>query len=263
MKNWILPGVFAVLFFPLTLLAESKFDGTWKVDIGKHQASSKPIVFQLQNGTFKCDTCVPQYEVKADGQDHTLSGTPYLDMIAVRIVDDSHVELIQKKKGKTVGTITLAVSSNGNSLSIAFDDAADTNSDPVTGKEILTRVANGPAGSHAISGSWRLAKEESISDNGLVFTFEWQDDSVQLTTPTGQSYTAKLDGTEAPYRGDPGITSVSVKRIDQNTIEETDKRDGKAINIIRMTVSPDGKTMTLASNDLLRGRLSKDVAVKQ
>src|SRR6516225_820611 len=33
--------------------------------------------------------------------------------------------------------------------------------------------------------------------------------------------------TEAPYKGDPGTTSVSVKKISDHALEETDKRDGK------------------------------------
>jgi len=37
--------------------------------------------------------------------------------------------------------------------------------------------------------------------------------TLNMTTPTGQSYTAKLDGMEVPYVGDPGITTVSLKRI--------------------------------------------------
>jgi hypothetical protein len=84
-----------------------------------------------------------------------------------------------------------------------------------------------------------------------------------MSSPTGQSYTAKLDGTEAPYKGDPGTTSVSVKKVDKNTIVETDKRDGKVISIARMTVAADGKSMTIAVNDKLHGTTSQVVAMKQ
>jgi hypothetical protein len=84
-----------------------------------------------------------------------------------------------------------------------------------------------------------------------------------MTTPTGQSYTAKLDGTEAPYKGDPGTTSVSVKRTDKNSFEETDKRDGKVIGIAKNTVSPDGKTLTVAVTDTLHGTTSQFEAKKQ
>jgi hypothetical protein len=88
-------------------------------------------------------------------------------------------------------------------------------------------------------------------------------DRLTMTTPTGQSYTAKLDGTEAPYKGDPGTTSVSVKRLDKNTFEETDKRDGKVTMVARITVAADGNSMTFAIDDKLRGASSKFVAVKQ
>jgi len=37
-----------------------------------------------------------------------------------------------------------------------------------------------------------------------------------MTTPTGQKYTAKMDGTEAPFSGDPGLTAVSVKKMGAN-----------------------------------------------
>ncbi len=80
-----------------------------------------------------------------------------------------------------------------------------------------------------------------------MFTNKVEGDSLSMSTRTGQSYTAKLDGTEAPYKGDPGTTSVSVKKVDKNTIEETDKRDGKVISVARMTVAADGKNMTIAN----------------
>jgi len=56
---------------------------------------------------------------------------------------------------------------------------------------------------------------DSLSDNGLAFTYKVEGESLTMSNPTGQSYTAKLDGTEAPYKGDPGTTSVSVETIGQ------------------------------------------------
>jgi len=84
-----------------------------------------------------------------------------------------------------------------------------------------------------------------------------------MSNQTGQSYTAKLDGTEAPYKGDPGTTSVSVKKTGPNGIDETDKRDGKVISIAHMTVSADGKTLTFAVEDKLHGTTAKFTAQKQ
>jgi hypothetical protein len=39
--------------------AELFFEGTWKIDITMHQASSEAMVFQIPNGTFTCETCTP------------------------------------------------------------------------------------------------------------------------------------------------------------------------------------------------------------
>jgi hypothetical protein len=67
-------------------------------------------------------------------------------------------------------------------------------------------------------------------------------DEITMTNPTGQSYTAKLNGTDAPVKGYPGYTSVSVKMIGKDTLLETDKRDSKVIGVFKMTVAADGKT---------------------
>jgi hypothetical protein len=133
----------------------------------------------------------------------------------------------------------------------------------VSGTDHLKRVAKGPAGSSAISGSWRDEKADVATADALIFTFKSEAaDSLSYSTPTGQSYTAKLDSTDAPYAGDPGTTSVSLKRIG-DSIEETDKRDGKVISVSKLTVSKDGKTITIDVDDKLNGTKATYVAVKQ
>lgn len=251
------------LLMPALAMAQSAFDGTWKVDIKTAQFPEKPEVYLLQDGMYHCKTCAPPIDIKADGQDQKVTGHPYYDTMSIKVVDDRTIEETHKKNGKTVATSKTWVSPDGNTLMFEFNDSSATNADPVTGKGEETRVAKGPAGSHAISGSWRAAKMESVSDNGLLFTYKVEGDSLTMTTPTGQSYTAKLDGTEAPYKGDPGTTSLSVKRLDKNTMEETDKRDGKVISVARMTVAADGKSMTIAVNDKLHGTTLQFVAEKQ
>jgi hypothetical protein len=125
------------------------------------------------------------------------------------------------------------------------------------------RVAAGPAGSNAISGSWRMTKMENMSDNGIQWTYKVSGDELTMTTPTGQSYTAKMDGTEVPYKGDPGITTVSVKKMGKDTLEETDKRDGKVIGVMKSTLNSDGKTMRIVYEDKRTGQTTKSTATKQ
>jgi len=81
--------------------------------------------------------------------------------------------------------------------------------------------------------------------------------------PAGQSYAAKLGGTDTPINGDLSHTTVSVKRIDSNTIEEIESRDGKVVEIARIAVSADGKTLTWSGGDKAKGTAWQFVAQKQ
>jgi hypothetical protein len=263
MKKLLWFVLLLALLTPGLAMAQSAFDGTWKVDIKTAQFPTKPDVYVLQDGMYHCKTCVPAIGIKADGQDQKVTGHPYFDTMSIKLVDDRTIEETDKKNGKVVATSKTWASADGNKLMFEFTDSSDSNADPVTGKGEETRVAKGPVGSHAISGSWRASKMESVSDNGLVFTYRVAGDSLTMTNLTGQSYTAKLDGTEAPYKGDPGTTGVSVKKLDTNKMEETDKRDGKVISIARMTLSADGKSMTIAVDDKLHGTTMQLTALKQ
>jgi hypothetical protein len=267
MKNtrWIVLAMSLLvgLLMPAMVMAQSAFDGTWKFDLKTAKFPEKPDVYLLQDGMYHCKTCVPPLDVKADGQDQKVSGQPYYETKSVKVVDERTIEENDKKNGKTVTTSKTWVSADGNTLMFEFTDSSATNGDPVTGKGEETRVAKGPSGSHAISGSWRMSKMDVLSDNALAITYKVEGDSLSMNSPTGQTYTAKLDGTDAPYKGDPGTTSVSVKRVDKNTMEETDKRDGKVISVARMMVSADGKTMTFKVEDKLHGTTSQFTAAKQ
>jgi len=258
MKKLLLFGLLIALVVSVPAIAQSAFDGTWKFNLNDAQFAKKPDVFVLQDGMYHCKTCVPPIDVKADGQDQPVEGHPYFDSVNIKVVDDRTIEEVDKKNGKTVATGKTTVSQDGKTANFEFTDSSNTNGDPVSGKGTITQVAKGPAGSHAVSGSWVTSKLDTLSDNGLLVTF-----SLSMTNPTGQSYVAKLDGTDAPYKGDPGITSVSVKSMGENTIEETDKRDGKVISVARMTVGSDGKIITLKVEDKLRGSNSQFTATKQ
>ena len=263
MKKLLFIGLATLLLMSVIAAAQSAFDGTWKIDLNKADLSKKPDVFLLQNGMYQCKTCVPPVEVKADGEDHPVSGHPYYDSVAVKVINDHEIEETDKKNGKTVTVTKVMVSPNGNTANFEFTDSSNTNGEPVTGKGESTREAKGPAGSNAISGSWRTTKLEGFSDNGLMWTYKVSGDELSMTTPTGQSYMAKLNGPEAPMKGDPGTTSVSVKIMGKNTLEETDYRDGKPISISKMVVTPDGKTMKVMVDDKMRNTKSEFTAMKQ
>ena len=252
----------AILCLATCAKAQSALDGTWKFDKDTAKFPTKPDEYLLKDGMYHCKTCVPQLDVKADGQDHSVTGHPYYDTANIKMVDDHSIEETYKKSGKVVSTSKSTVSADGSTVTFEFSDSSASSGDPVTGKGQATRVGKVPAAAHAISGSWRTAKMDTISDNAMTVTFKVNGDTLAMSNPTGQAYTAKLDGTDAPYKGDPGTTSVSVKKMGPNSIEETDKRDGKVISVSRLTVSADGKTLKVQWQDKLHGTSGEVSATK-
>lgn len=63
----------------------------------------------------------------------------------------------------------------------------------------------------------------------------------------GEKLDAKFDGKYSLIEDDPARTMVAVKLIDRNTVEQTNRRDGKIVFVVRLTVTPDGKTIHASS----------------
>jgi hypothetical protein len=245
-------GLLLMALLPSPAFAQSSLDGTWKIDLGTLPLSKSTLVWKLADGVYQCKSCVPSVEVKANGQDQPTPGQPY-DTISVRAIDARTVEEIEKKGGQVVSDETFRVSRDGNTATDEF----------MNWRVSMIRVAKGPAGSHALSGSWRPVRRESISDKELIVTYRVVGETLTMSRPTGESYSAKLDGTFAAYQGNPGITGVSVKRIAANSIEQTDEFNGKPINVIRMTLAPDGRSMTIVVKDAEARTTAQFAALKQ
>jgi len=235
-----------------TAAAQSSLNGTWKLDLDTLPTTRGPFVWLIEDGIYHCNSCIPPIRVQANGRDQKVSGQPY-DTISVSLIDDRTVREVEKKNGQTVSDEKFTVSPDGRT---ATDEFANW-------KVSMRRIEKGPSGSHALSGSWQPFKQESVSSQGLVITFRWEGKVLLMSRPTGQSYRARLDGGDAPYHGDPHVSSVSLKRIDANTVEETDKLNGKAVTVARITVRADGKSLTIAARNPEVGTTSYFTATKQ
>lgn len=251
MENVIIAGALVALVLPAVSMAQSSFDGTWKVDFNSAMPR-KVNVWLLQNGMYRCTSCTPNIDVKADGKDQVVKGQPY-DTISVKVMDHQRVTEIEKRNGQTVSDEKFTVSDDGNTVTDEFGNW----------KLIMTRIAKAPTGAHALSGSWQPLKMESISDKELLITYKLEGDNFNMSRPTGQSYTAKLDGRDAPYRGDPDTNGVAVMLIGKNLIEETDKLNGKVVSVTRITVAPDGKSITVSVKDVQDGTTNEFKMLKE
>ena len=262
MKNMLFVVSLVFALAPAASAAQSVFDGTWKTDLSSIDFPAKPSVYVFKDGMYECKTCASKILVKSDGKDQKLEGNPYADTLSVKIIDANHVEMVSKKAGKVVARSKFSVSTDRNSMLREFANNSPTNAEVVKGTTSYARVAYDKTGSHQMSGSWKAIKADKRSDNGLIVTYKSEGTTMSMSTPTGESYSAKTDGTDAPFKGDPGTTSVSVK-VRKNSLEETYKRDGKVIGMSRIDVNAGGKKAKVDWIDHLTKTNGNYVMMKQ
>jgi hypothetical protein len=237
-----------VFGFVGTLLAQGPYDGTWKISLDQlklwQSRGAVRLEFLLQNSTFQCMSCNPKINVNADGTDRAVSpANKDFDTMAVRLVNDNTVETICKKGGKTIETSRYTVSGDGKELSLNTTEYPKGGEPPYMIKNTFVRVGAASAGSHALSGSWRLQIPE------FIFTIKSSNNSLVILHK-GKSYETKLDGKDAPLKvkGDSASYTASLTRVNDRSIDGILKRDGKTIAVIHLTISADGKTMTMKAD---------------
>jgi len=261
MKRFLFPLL--MLLLPGFAAAQSPFDGTWVVKPEATQLPRSPEVYALYNGIYECGSCVPKIKANADGKDYPVAGSPYFSAIAIRVVDDHAIELIEKQKEKVVYKELDKVSADGGTLQQDITDLAAPNGQEVVAQVTFKRVGMGPAGSNAVAGSWLAQKIRFLSENGITVTYHGTAQRLEASNPGGEGYAAKFDGKEYPVNGDPAHSTVSLKKINANTIVETDRQDGKVHYMLRMTVSRDGKMMKVIERDEERGTKTTYVLEKK
>ena len=228
--------------------SQSPFDGTWIIDTSKNEdlANEQPKVFLVADGMFRSADTV----LKADGKDYSVPATGYWDTVSVRIVDDHTVEVTSKKAGKPMFTETDTASVDGNTLTQVVKDTSEA--EAVTFENLYKRVGPVTPGAHVLSGTWQVFKQ-SRSENSTIITYKCTSDGFSAATPLGEKFDAKFDDKFYLIEDDPARTLVAVKRINANTVEMTNQRDGKIVFVVRLEVKPDGKTIHASSKSMEDG----------
>jgi hypothetical protein len=111
-----------------------------------------------------------------------------------------------------------------------------------------------------LEGSWLLDVEKSTfkgapGPKGQTRTYAMRDDIEKMTSrgvssdkkPSLVQYEARYDGKDYDITGSLGGDKISLRRIDANTTESSQKRAGKVVIVATRTVSADGKTLTVVS----------------
>jgi hypothetical protein len=236
-----------LLLAPTLCPGQSAFDGTWRPD-PQRPAHPKTETAVLANGEYQCPSCTPPYTAKADGHDQALQGNQYFDTISIAIIDDHTITKTGKKDGRVIADTKVVVSADG-ATKTEVQTIIGMAPVPVELTSVFSRVSAGRPGSHAVSGGWQMTQMD-VSNHVEDTTFKMGGGALAMIDRMGRSFTAKLDGTPAPYKGSDEFNSVSVKLVDERTIEESDLNDGKVVKISSWALSPDGQTMHARFDDM-------------
>src|SRR5262245_1489353 len=87
-----------------------------------------------------------------------------------------------------------------------------------------------------------LTSRVEVMGETINFTFDGYDSNNASIFPAELSI--KLDGKDYPIADDPTRDTIAMKKIDDYTMEETNKKGGKVTTITRTVYAKDGKSRT-------------------
>ena len=223
-------------------------DGTWLADVSTVKFDQTPDEFMLTDGVYSCATCIPPItNFAADGAFHPIADRATYDSMSVAQVDDKTVKFVRRKGDKETGNNSLTVSADGKTLVNKYTSLNNANGKATSGETTLTRVGDPVAGAHAMSGQWEVGQISNISPEALTVTYKVEGDTLTSTAATGESYSAKLDGSETPVTGAADGAVVSAVR-DGGGYKLTRKRGGTVVDETTVTPAADG-TLAIVSLD--------------
>ena len=214
--------------------SQSKFTDQMRVEVvGPNRYAITFVEIGLGSGVT--DTVV------ADGTDQpAVFGTT----LSVTIEKPAAWKVVRKSKGHTLLTAIWNLSEDGSTLGDAFTgyraDGSTLRQDFVFKRTV---------GTSGFPGTWESTSEKVDSDSVYEVQIEpYKVDGLSFITPTTHEIqNMRFDGADYPYAGPivaPGSAS-SGRRLNEHTLEMTDKIKDKVMDTRKIELSTDLKTLTM------------------
>jgi len=218
--------------------ANDPFVGKWKVNSSKSKLTDEMKVevaganrYAITFGPGAVDTIV------ADGSDQPgLGGTT----LSITVEGPNAWKVIRKKEGRTLISANWTLSGDGKTLNDAYTEYA-----PDGSTSSLPYVYERTAGSSGFPGTWDSEKVKS----GIELQIQpYQGDGLSFNSPDAEmTKKMKFDGTDYPDL-DPGVapgSASSGRRLNERSLEITDKFKGKITATRQIELSTDLKALTM------------------
>ena len=233
--RWLL---FACLVTTSVWGANDPFAGKWKVNPSKSKLNDEMKVevaganrYTLTFAPGAVDT------VAVDGSDQpALSGTT----LSVTVKGPNSWVVVRKMKGRTLLTGYWTLSEDGKTLNDDYTEYA-----PDGSKSNTPYVYERTAGSSGFAGTWDSDSEKVKA--GIDLQIEpYEGDGLSLNSPGADlSKKMKFDGKDYPNPDAEAGSVSSGRRVNEHSLEITDKFKGKITATRQIELSQDLKTLTM------------------
>ena len=216
--------------------AGNPFIGKWTLNSSLSKMPDEMKVESKGGNTYAIDFGGGVETIVADGTDQPgrYGGTT----LSVK-ADGPDTWIVERKKdGHLLLRGTWKLSQDGNTLTDLYREF-DSNGSTTTSVDYIYQRNGGGRG---FAADWQSEKM-TMNSPFILEVKEYEGDGLSLTDPVEHdTKNMKLDGNDYPQGPH---TSSSLRRVDEHTLEMTEKANGKVYVTREIKVSPDGKTLRM------------------
>jgi hypothetical protein len=236
----MLRSVFLIAFFTSALFADDPFVGKWKLNLAKSKLTGQTIeIKEVPGNGYQFQEDEHTDIILADGLDHP---THFGETMSVTQKKPDTWAIVYKNGDRVLMNTIWKVSKDGKTLTYT---ATGTRPNGQNFTNQMTAKRTG--GTIGLAGRWQTSNV-SLSSPDEIYIDPSDGGGHLITFPARtQTIRMKFDGAEYPEQG-PTVAAGSTssgRRIDERTIETTEKVKGKITETARSTISADGKTQTI------------------
>ena len=233
--------------------ANDPFVGEWKLNPARSKLTDQMKVESVGANKYVFDFGGGNETIVVDGTDQPGN---FGSTLSVTVEGPDTGKVIRKKDGRMLITATWKLSKDGNTLTDDF-----TGIEPNGSTFNLNYVYRRTAGSSGFAGTWE-STSETVNSVFVLQVRPYEGDGLSFIDPSEEeTKNVKFDGKDYPNLGPnvaPGSAS-SVRRVNERTLEMTDKIDGKVMDAQQIELSSDLKTLTMTVHTV--GRSEPNILV--
>jgi hypothetical protein len=232
-------------------VAKDPFVGKWKVNPSKSKLNINEIKVEVAGANRYAITFAPGLvdTVVADGSDQPgVQGTT----LSITVKGPNNWEFIRKMKGRTLWTASWTLSEDGKTLNGTFtqylpDGTTFSQTLPDGSTLVMPYVYQRTAGNSGFPGTWD--SENATVTAGIELLIQpYEGDGLSLKRSDDKmAKRIKFDGNDYPDLGPNGDTgsAFSGRRVNERSLEITEKFKGKTTGTRQIELSSDLKTLTV------------------